>query len=606
MKGKQGQKPLSSSKNKKITGANKSTKTGKFLVPVMLTGILILSFIVYLPILHNTFLAWDDNYYIRDNSLIYSLNLKDIFSHNVMGNYHPLTILILAIEYQLFGLSETCYHAVNLGIHLSNIILVFYAVFLLSGKKDVALIASLFFGIHPIHVESVAWAAELKDLLYTLFFLSSFIFYLKYIYTFQRKYFFLSIILFLLSLLSKGMAASFPVVLLLADFFRGRKFTKQVLLEKIPFFTMAILFGAIAIAAQKTPDIVQDITDFTFPQRIAFAFYGFFTYLAKIILPINLSAYYPYPVKNGNSIPLFYYGYILLMLGVLVSIVYSLRFTKKIIFGIGFFAITIFLVLQLLPVGDAIMADRYSYVPSIGIFYLFGEGFNFLRNKKLQWLSIAIVIGLTIFFGVLTQTRTRVWKTDMTLWEDVLGRFQTIPIAYYNRGLAFMNENRFNEAAADYTKAISLKPGYNEALVNRGNIFRVQKQNEEALKDYNDCIDHNPNFSKAYFNRGILFMNLQQNEEAIRDFSKSIELNPNYYKAYSNRGVIYNNAKRYEEAIQDYSRALEIKPDYVEAWYNRAMVEYASGNKEAACNDLRQSANLGFQTAIDAIPNFCK
>lgn len=302
-------------------------------------GILLLvSFIVYLPVLHNEFLIWDDIPYIRDNPLIYSFNLGDIFTKNVMGNYHPLTILGLAIEYHLFGLSETGFHLVNLIIHLCNVALVVYALWLVSGRMEVALVAALLFGIHPLHVESVAWAAEIKDLLYTFFFLGAYIFYLRYVKEEEKKYYFFSILLFLASLLSKGMAASLPVVLVLTDYFRGRKMNMKIWMEKIPFFVLSVIFGIVSIAAQKAPDIVQDITFFTFPQRIVFASYSFVTYLVRFLAPLQLSAYYPYPSKVNGGIPFSYYLYVLIFLALVGFMIYSLRFTKK-----------IFLVLVFLP-----------------------------------------------------------------------------------------------------------------------------------------------------------------------------------------------------------------------------------------------------------------
>ncbi|HZV70379.1 MAG TPA: tetratricopeptide repeat protein [Saprospiraceae bacterium] len=604
MKGKQIQKQQTG-KKKKVAATKIEPGTANWKIPALLAGIVLLSFVIYLPVLHNSFLAWDDTYYIRDNNLIYSLNLRDIFSNNVMGNYHPITVLLLAIEYQLFELSEPGYHAVNLALHLLNVIFVFYSVLLLCKRSGVALIAALLFGIHPIHVESVAWASELKDLLYTFFFLLTFIFYLKYVAGLQKKYYALAILMFMLSVLSKGMAASLPVVLLLADFFKGRKMDVKAWLEKLPFFLIAIVFGFIAIAAQRAPDIVQDITFFTFPQRIAFACYSFITYLAKLVLPINLSAYYPYPAKTGGGISLLFYAYIPILIGLLVAVFYSLRFTKKIFFGIGFFAITIFLVLQLLPVGDAIMADRYAYVPSLGLCYLAAEGLSFLWNKNLKWIVISTLAGFTIFFSLLTHARCLVWRTDFFLWQDVIERFQTVPIAYYNRGLTYMNENKFKEAMEDYNQALALKPDYNVALVNRGNIFRVNNQNEEALRDYNHAIEVTPNLSIAFFNRGILYMNQQRNEEALADFSKAIEFKPGYYKAYSNRGVIYNNLQRYPEAIADYSKAIEINPGYMEAFYNRGMAKYSAGDKQGACDDVKASSDLGFKTATDALPQVC-
>jgi tetratricopeptide (TPR) repeat protein len=589
---------------KKIKGA-KASQNDSWKYFGALGIIVLVSFIAYFPVLQNNFQeAWDDTSYIRDNPLIYSFNLKEIFSKYVMGNYHPFTMVTLATEYHLFGLNATAFHAVNLIFHLLNVILVFYAVFLLSDKRGVAIIAALLFGVHPIHVESVAWAAELKDLQYTFFFLASYIYYLKYLKDPQKKFYFLAILLFVASLLSKAMAASLPVVLLLTDYFKGRKINTKTMLEKAPFFVLSLIFGVLAIVAQHSSEFLLEETFFTFPQRIVFACYGFITYLYKLVLPLHLSAYYPYP-SSGGSIPVYFYAYVIVLIGLAAVIMYSLRFTKKIIFGLAFFAITVLLVLQLLPIGGAIMADRYAYIPSIGIFYLAGEGMNVLWNKNLKWLGIVLLIGFTIFFSVATHTRSLVWKNDMTLWDDVISKYQTVALAYYNRGLEYMNENNMDQALTDYNKAIELKPNYTEAYVNRGNIMRGNQKNADALNDYNKALAVNPNFSKAYFNRGILYMNEQRFEESLADFSKAIELNPGYYKAYSNRGNVLYSEKRYEEAIAEFSKAIDLKSDYAEAYYNRGLAEYYSGNNRAGCEDFKRSADLGFKQATDIMNQLC-
>ena len=428
--------------------AEKAFGSDRWKIYSALAAIVVISIIAYLPVFHNGLLAWDDDGYIKKNALIYSINLKEIFSHNVLGNYHPITMLTLALEYHFFGLNASGYHAVNLLLHLLNVILVFYTVFLLSDKVAVALVASLLFGIHPLHVESVAWAAELKDLLYTFFFLAAYIFYLKYLKkeaaagaaaapapaaATATKFYYLALLLFAVSLLSKAMAASLPLVLILTDYFKGRRIDKKSLLEKVPFFLLAIVFGLVAIMAQKSFGYTQLATTITFPQRLVFASFGFITYLYKLLFPLNLSAFYPYPVNsNGVYIPIQYYAYVLSFLALAAYIIYSHRFSRKIIFGMGFFAITILLVLQLLPVGKAIMADRYGYIPSIGIFYLAGEGFSFLWSKKLKWVAVVLLSVSAVLFSVKTYTRCGVWKDDMTLWNSIIKYDKATEEAYYN------------------------------------------------------------------------------------------------------------------------------------------------------------------------------
>jgi tetratricopeptide (TPR) repeat protein len=605
-----------------------------------LAVILILSFIIYLPVLQNRLIDWDDHVYITNNPLVHSFNLPEIFSRFVAGNYHPLTMLTLAIEYQFFGLNATGYHAINLLLHLLNILLVFYTVRLLSEKTGIALVAALLFGIHPIHVESVAWASELKDLLYTFFFLASYIFYLKYLKDFNRKFYVYALLLFLVSLLSKAMAASLPVILILTDYFKGRKITVKTLTEKAPLFLLSIVFGIVALLAQQSSGSVQD-TVYNFPQRMVFAAYGFVSYLVKLVFPLQLSAFYPYPpLKDGAvDIPFQYYAYLLIFILLAAYTIYSLRFTKKIFFGLGFFAVTVFLVLQLLPVGGAIMADRYSYIPSIGLFYLAGVGLDLLWNKKFQWIAIVVLGAFTIFFSIQTHYQTGVWKNELTLWNDVISKNENVPVAYNNRGIIYKNGNKLDKALADFNKAIELNPGYFEAYSNRGNLFMMQGNFEKAIANFNKAIELNPDNFEARYNRGTLFLNENNYEKAISDFDRAIEMNPGYAEvyinrgnalrdinryndalkdynkaielkpnvalAYSNRGKLYLNMNKYDEAISNYSKAITLRTDYPEAYYGRGWAYYYSGKKDAACSDMKRASGFGYQPASDAFLQIC-
>ena len=601
--------------------------------------IALITFVAYLPALQNGF-VWDDDDYIRNNPLIRSINIKEIFSQYVMGNYHPLTILGHAFQFQLFELSEKGYHAVNILLHLLNTALVFYAVFHLSEKTIVALVAAALFGVHPIHVESVAWASELKDLLYTFFFLCSYIYYLKYQKDKKRKFYFLSVFLFLLSLLSKAMAASLPVLLLLTDYFKGYKINTKSIIEKAPYFILALIFGLVAIAAQKTSG-ATDIALYPMHQRIVFASYGFITYLFKLILPLNLCAYYAYPIKEGGEIPAQYYGYLILLLGLLAYTFYSLRHSKKIFFAIGFFAATVFLVLQLLPVGGAIMADRYSYIPSIGIFYLAGEGFYWLWNRKsLRTVAFIILGTMVIFYSVKTSARCGIWKNGMVLWTDVINQYQTIPQAYINRGIIFAGEKKYDESLNDYNKAIQIEPRFSKAYNNKGGLMRtlkrydeaianfdkaielqpkypialnnrgliknIIKKYDEAIMDYNKAIEYKPNYPEAFNNRGVAYRNSGRFEESLRDFNKAIELQPNYSKAYNERGVLMANQNKFDLAMNDYNRAIQLQPDYGNAYYNRGLCELSTGNKVNACKDLQVAASAGLQYAVEEYNRSCK
>ncbi len=553
--------------------------------------ILAVSFLVYLPVLKNNAFVWDDEGYILNNQAVQSFNLTGIFSDYVMGNYHPFTMLFLAVEHWLFGLNPTGYHVINLFLHLINVLLVYYALCLIGKRKEVAFVASLLFGIHPLHVESVAWASGIKDLLYTLFFLASYIYYLKYFYSQKKKYYFVSILVFTLSLLSKAMAVTLPVLFLLTDYFTGRKITLKALYEKIPFFLLAILFGIIAIIAQKTTGAVIE-TAFPLLQRFAFACSGFVTYLVKMIFPLHLSAYYPYPVKVGGEIPLFHYFYILIFIVLCALIAFSVRYTKKILYGTGFFTLAIFLVLQLYPVGSAIMADRYSYLSSVGIFYLMGEGFVFLRDKWNKWLPFGLLIVFALIFSAKTYKRGEVWKNNLTLWNDVIGQYQNVPVAYLNRGAEFGREKMPDKALDDFNKAIKLNPGYAKAYYNRAVVLLEKKNTTSAIDDLNKAVELNPRYLQSYLKRGNVFLDIREYSKALIDFNKVIELDPNLANAYNERGNIYGFLEKYDLAKDDFSRAIELNPKGSEAFFNRAILYLNLKEFDKALKDLDSTIAL--------------
>jgi protein O-mannosyl-transferase len=603
--------------------------------------ILVITFIVYNTILRNGLVNWDDSRYLDDNPLIRSVDLKALFSTYVMGNYHPLTMLIYAVEYQIFALDATGYHAISLLLHLVNVVLVFYAVFYLSNNTIVALVASLFFGIHPMHVESVAWASELKDLLYSFFFLGAYIFYLRYLNNQSKGAYYLSIILFLCSLLSKGMAAPFPIILLLTDYFKGRKIRGRVLVEKIPFFLLAVIFGIVAVFAQKSLGATES-TVFPFGQRIIFACYAFVTYLVKLLVPLNLSSYYPYPIKVGQNMPPQYFLYPIVVVALAAMAFYFRRF-NKVVFGITFFTATIFLVLQLLPVGDAIMADRYTYIPSIGLVYLAGEGFYWLWSKSKKFVAVVVASAFAGLYCFQTYARCAVWENTLVLWNDVIDKHKTIPAAYYNRGLYFFNNGRDSDALNDFNKAIELKPNYADAYNNRGSVFMKFGKIENALTDLNNAVSYNKNLTQAYFNRGYIFYQRKDYDQALRDynrvidlnpdvdklavvynvmallftdekkyveainhFNKAIELQPAFPEAFNNRGVVFIKQQNYTEALRDFSSAITLKSNYSEAYFNKGIAESNLGDKSAACQDWQHAAALGYQPASEFYQNNCR
>ncbi|MGQ0827852.1 MAG: tetratricopeptide repeat protein [Bacteroidota bacterium] len=519
-------------KNKPTKSINSPPSYNKLLLVVLI----IVTAAIYFKSLNNQLTTWDDKNYITENKDIRSLHgdsinytIKETFSSYVMGNYHPLTMLTYCMEYAKYKLNPKPYHVTNLIIHLLNALLVFAFIWLLTQQQWVAFITALLFAIHPMHVESVAWVAERKDVLYSFFYLSALCTYLVYLKKEKGKWIWYTFIflLFILGLLSKAMTVTLPIVLFAIDYFLDRKFTGKVILEKLPFIVVSFIFGYIAIEAQKSANAIDDISNYNFFDRILFTSYGIITYLWKMIAPINLSCFYDYPTKvNGMYPAIFYIAPIIIL--VLAFLIYrSIRFGKDIVFGFGFFLITIVLVLQILPVGGAIIADRYTYLPYIGIFFILARWINNVMENKLQrskTLKIPVIVGFTVFSVLccyLTVQRCKIWNNSLVLWNDVIEKYDASPKAYNGRGDAYTIAKKYDKAVADLSRAIQLKSDYPEAYYNRGLAYYYLGKHEEAISDYTSAIQYNPKLAVAYYNRAGTYFTIQKFQPALEDVLKA-------------------------------------------------------------------------------------
>jgi tetratricopeptide (TPR) repeat protein len=432
---------------------------------------------------------------------------------------------------------------------------------LLSGKELIGFIVALLFGIHPLHVESVVWISERKDVLYSTFFLGALISYLYYLKKNTSVWYYcLSLFLFILSLLSKAMAMTLPFVLLLFDYISYRKLARNILFEKITFFVAAALFGIITIFTQP---FRQEIT-YTIFDRIIFASYGLLFYLAKFILPIKLSCLYPYPEKIGGTFsPLFLFSPPLLA-ALIGTVFFLLRRRREIVFGTLFFLITILPVLQLLPIGWAIAADRYTYIPSIGIFYIAGEGCYWLYKKRLQDYKILkgifpfVLIVIIIMLSFLTFHRSQVWKDSVTLWSDVIKNYPDTIMAYNNRGSAYLHKGEFSKAISDYSHALKINPNHLVAFDNLLRIYWTIGMKNEAKTLYKKATETNPNYEGAYNNLGNVYWKIGKKDDAITLYKMVIELNPDNAEAHKSLALAYYYNGEYSLAVYHLNRVIEL------------------------------------------------
>ena len=475
----------------------------KFLLPV----ILILTAIVFYNSIRNDFINnWDDQAYVINNPLIKHLsweNLKIIFTTFSIGNYHPLTILSFALEYKLFGLNPFYNHFTNYILHLLNVILVYFFIKRFSGKYWLAAITSLFFALHPMHVESVAWILERKDLLYSFFFLLSLISYCKYKLS-ENKYSNLlwSLLWFILSLLSKPAAVCLPLVLVLIDYYIDKKFSWKSLVSKIHFFILSLAFGVITIYAQKSLNAISDINpSFNIIYRIFLVSYSSIYYLVKVFLPFNLSVLHYYPVKSGGMFPIEYYLALPAIILIIFGVVKARQFKRELVFGLLFYFITIALVLQLIPVGQSIVSERYSYIPTIGIFFIFGQFFSFVKDNKFSFSNKikaflpVLLVALTIVYSFQTYERIKYWKNGIVLFTDVIKKYPEEGFGWWGRGNSEIEKKDFKPALDDYNKSILLGSRDATLFTNRGIAKENLGDNDGAFLDFNAAIKIDSNYS---------------------------------------------------------------------------------------------------------------
>ncbi len=644
-------------------------------------GIALLTWLFFKVCLDNQITNWDDPGYIKDNPLIKDVSaegIKNIFSTSVMGNYHPLTILSYAIEYSYVQLKQEfyyVYHRDSVLLHIAVTLLVYWFVNVLTKRPVAAIVTALLFGLHPMHVESVAWLAGRKDVLYGLFFMASLVAYVYYMRASGTKKWGLYaavIVLFLCSLLSKPVAVVLPVVLLLIDYFTEREFANigfiselpgsdnlrrfyAAVTEKIPHFAIAIYFGLRSVNDQKHFGALgtQNVT-YNFAERIALGGYAFITYLWKAVVPRQLSCFYPYPTKVNGALPFGYYIYPVIAMAIIGALVLAfLRKKKVIVFGSMFFLVNIVLLLQFIPVGGAILADRYTYIPYLGLFFMAGWWVSdyFEQGAKIQigYAALAGVLVYSLYLGYLSDERCKAWYDTSSLWRDEIEQQPEAPNAYNNLGFEYFN--KFNDSVdvnkrkiyydSSYlllNKAISLQKDFVNPYISLGELERSTGQWADAKRNYykalslhdasetpnaylglaiiyaiNNNFDSSgicfraalkekPYFPEAVSNYGNFLDMTGKTDSAILEYGVAIAQNPDMYAPLLNRGRALMRKNRPDDALKDFNRAVELYPQMGEIYYARSTAYAAKGNNTQAAQDAAKAQALGYKPPANAHP----
>lgn len=601
----------------------------------------LLTLLLYFPVSNNNFLNFDDNKLIYENTIITNgsyTNLDEIVEYQrFQAHYKPLVIFFWNLEYQLWGDNPKPYFINNILLHTSNTLLVFLVVLLLSKQitpekrhqYQLAFFSALLFGLHPMSVESVAWATERKDVQFGFFMLGAYYSYLraKFSKPYRIPLLLLSSLLFTASVFSKSPAIMLLPILVITDLFLNEKcLSRENLLNKIPFliiFMLAIYnyglltnFSAQAegitagLIAKETGENAANIKDLPgFLRRILLINYKFWFWIGHLLIPVKLAISYPRK-ELIEMVGALIYITPLLSAG-LVFIMYRLRTHKWLWFGMLFFVFSLAPALAISDVGTGIfVSDRYTYIPSIGLFFVVLMCiFSFPASERNK--TIIILILTATYATGMVQYRS-VWKNSATLFSDVINKYPNqIPVAYNNLGLYYKNErNELDKASRLFQQSIQIDPSYHNAYTNLGNTYFHQQAYKKAIPVYNKLLAIRPGTAEAYSNRGASYSQLGKPHKALADFDTAISLNPRYIDAYSNRALIRLNTQQYDLAIEDFDLLIQwlpANPTYINARgvalqkkglyqeslkdFNRA-IEFSSENKHFYLNRTQSHYHL--------------
>ena len=591
--------------------------------------IALITVFIFRPSLSNLFTNWDDVGYITNNPIIKDLSwkgIKDIFSSPVMGNYHPLTILSYAFEFAMVGTEPWLYHFDNLLLHLVSTCLVFWLALCLSTNmvRDsyrfkslvIASVTALLFAIHPRQVETVAWASGRKDLMMALFYFGSCIAYTYYTNSKGKKQgflYFLMLMLFVASVLSKAVAVTLPVTLLLLDYLLGRQWGKTLFMEKIPLFAIAIIFGVVAIKCQQGfVNGAIALPHFNILGRLSLASFALLSYLWKSILPINLSCFYNYP---GETLPAFYYCSPLLVaaLGFVLWRFFK-RDTDRGLFktslaGSLFFLINILLLLQIVPVGNALVAERYSYIPYFGLFFIMGNLVYQLiqkaSNNTIRYTIYGLGTIVFLFYGVKSYERCGVWYDSVSLWQNEVGNGGTpSPIAYNNLSAALFDKwynaidkyerrQAYQDAFQILNKTRELWPKDIGPYQGLAMLYISKGKYDSADVCFRVALAIEPT-AASHCNYANFLVMVGKGDSAIAQYTIAINQNPDQYDAYLNRGKLYKLKYLWDDALQDFNTGLAANPQSAELYYQRSFCDTQKGLKPLALQDVERAISLGY------------
>lgn len=542
-------------------------------------GALLITLICFFNTTSHDFVNWDDDRNFYENEHVTSINeenfwsnTKKIFTDDVIGNYNPLSIWSFAIEKRVFGLDNPGkWHATNVALHLICVFFVFRICILLGLRWQGSLLVALLFGIHPMRVESVAWVTERKDVLFGAFYLSALYYYIKGKFN-KKNYHILIFVLFLLSLLSKIQAVILPLSMVAVDYYLDDTWDMKSVWRKIPYFLLSLVFGVLGIYFLSDQGALEHAVTYPIWQRPFVGSFSYMIYLVKAVIPYKMSPLYPY----AQQMPTYFYPTILIFPAMIYAMYWMYKRGLKVwVFGLFFFTVNVFFLLQILGAGQGFLADRFTYIPYFGLFFIAGYYLNKFIVEK-PGLKIPLLSGvalITLVFGHMTIQQNKVWKNSETLWTYVLKHYQKATLPYGNRANYLRQQGRMQEALRDYEQATRLNPKGEQAFNSRARLYFDMATTRDtlllALQDYNRAIELSPNNGEFLINRGATYARLGDVDKAIADINQGLKYKPKHAVGYLNRSVLYNSQRNFQQALNDIESYLSLKPYHADLWYEK-------------------------------------
>jgi len=558
---------------------------------------------VYLRTARFDFVSYDDPYYVSDNKHVQAgLTAKSItwaFTTRSASNWHPLTWLSLMLDCQLFGVKAGGHHLINVFFHIINTLLLFWVLNRMTGALWRSGFVAAVFALHPLHVESVAWIAERKDMLSGMFWLLTMTAYLYYVRRPGIIWYLVTLLIFALGLMAKPMLVTLPFVLLLLDWWplgrlqpdktaditnqikdkmpaspsQGQAFCRLVL-EKIPFFVLSLVSCIITFLVQQSGGTVVKIYSIPLESRIANALGSYINYISKIIWPHRLAVLYPYP--DAFSIRQTAVAALVLLI-LSIGIIRAARKSKYLLVGWLWYLGTLIPVIGLLQVGSQAMADRYTYIPSIGIFIMISWGMvEFLGKRRYRSIILTGAMGLLVAaLAAVTYQQIGYWRNSNALYERSLEITEKNYIIHCNYAQVLFSQGRQAEAVSHYHKALQIFPRHYYAHNNLGTVLTAQGKYDEAIDHFQKALRINPGFIEVHYNLGNALVSKGQWEEAIDHYRQLLPLKPDdtmldLSLVYNNLAMTLEKQGKLDEAIDFYRQALRINPKFTPAQHNLA------------------------------------